>query len=547
MQSVLDPDSVVPLRASDPPPDHYYARNLLAVVTTVLDQYRDLLTEIELDYANTLFRLSDDAIRLRARIACRKGPVYFVDSMKYAEIDDLDSAISELQTNEIVELVPSIPGDSILERLSRKQLSEVFPLVKPRTPKSQYVNTIACRYSERRIREVVAQHRSWFILADQTLLDFFQLLFFGDRYSDLSSFVVRDLGIVNYENYELKPDDRLFHSRDELDTYLEWCAASESLALAEEEGNLGRSLAQSILEVLDRTTVNRVLIRYRDRILNRLGRELERKGQHRLAMRAYRRSTRHPARERIVRVLHRSKKRRWARQLQQTIISSPWNIEELQFAQRFGTRKKVEDRYQIDQHILEEDPESSIEEYALHKLTELGGNGWHLENAFPMSLFGLAYWDWMFVSVPGAFTNPFQVGPTDLYWPEFMADRKTLCKDPLDQSESVIGVVLKTYAAKINIANPLVSWALLPERALRTIVAAIGEDDLRKLLRLVGSDLQQMRSGFPDLTLIDSSGSYEFVEVKGLGDRVQKNQRIWLNALAEAKLPVRVLQFVEPP
>ena len=78
---------------------------------------------------------------------------------------------------------------------------------------------------------------------------------------------------------------------------------------------------------------------------------------------------------------------------------------------------------------------------------------------------------------------------------------------------------------------------------IETIVDAVPEDDLRHLLAIVRADLAGRRSGFPDLTIVYGPGRYEFVEVKGPTDQLQGQQRLWIQALKEHGLPVRVLRF----
>ena len=68
---------------------------------------------------------------------------------------------------------------------------------------------------------------------------------------------------------------------------------------------------------------------------------------------------------------------------------------------------------------------------------------------------------------------------------------------------------------------------------------------MRALLDIVSADLAGRRSGFPDLTVVHAPGSYEFVEVKGPNDQLQIHQRLWIHALLERGLPVRVLRFRE--
>lgn len=526
-----------------PPPD-YYAQNLSVLVHFVLEQYDDLLDKSELDCAKAILDISPDGLRLLARIVGRKGPVFFVNQMNYGEIEDRDAALSELESRELINTNPCLPADELLARVTIPQLRSIFPSVPGVSPKSRLIESIVDSNTESSIRAKLQRKIPWFCLSHPEILDLFRLLFFGDRVSDFSSFVVRDLGIVEYESYLLNRKDRQFASRGELNTYLEWTSLSDAMHEDEESHTVDQ--ANVYIEALSGDQKNRTIDRYRSRILNSLGRILERAECPRLAIKAYRRSSSHPARERMVRVLYRSGRRQAAEVLQDRIVENPWSREEEKFGKHFPSRRRRSDKFVVDKVDIRESPAIPIEQHVLQLLCEDGTVGWHLENALPLTLFGLVYWDWVFASVPGAFTNPFQTAPRDLFWSEFIEVRQRYCKDPVNSRVPLVTRVLETAASKRGKANRLVSWDLFPDDRLERIVNALGESSLIRLINSVKSDLRQFRSGFPDLTVIDENGKIEFIEVKAPGDQIQRNQRIWLEELASIDVPARVIRFVTP-
>ena len=69
--------------------------------------------------------------------------------------------------------------------------------------------------------------------------------------------------------------------------------------------------------------------------------------------------------------------------------------------------------------------EEGLERMAKEICEELAEEAVHyVENALMNSLFGLAFWEQIFTPVPGAFHNPFQSVPTDMYSPDFRVRRR---------------------------------------------------------------------------------------------------------------------------
>ena len=182
-----------------------------------------------------------------------------------------------------------------------------------------------------------------------------------------------------------------------------------------------------------------------------------------------------------------------------------------------------------------------VEAAAAAVLTADEGCAWHLENALPMGLFGLAYWDWVFAPVDGMFVNAFQTAPIDLFWPDFLEARRDLCPDPLDSDDETLRAsLLETCRTHRGVANRLVDWAVFDEDTLSRLLEGLGADTVRKLVGFAGEDLDNARRGFPDLTVVYGPGRFEFVEVKGPNDRLRDDQYLWIERLRAADLPVRV-------
>ena len=561
------------LSAGQPPPDHYYADNLIALVEGVRRQYGDMLTRQELEFGEGVIALSAEAQRLLARLISRKGPLVRVDSLNFREIADMPAALEQLVACGFVSWCPEASATDIARLLTRAELAQCFgnllgaqqgpsdagagnetnavisvPLAAARADarprragarKREYLQWIEHNLRQGAVHERVEGRFPWVALDIGERLDLYRLLFFGDRRRDLSTFVLRDLGLARYPQYELDRERRLFSDRAALDAYV------ALIGLGDYVDELGPKppvdAAMLALEALWRPHAHRLFERRRSRILNRLGRGLERVYEFDAALACYARSSMPPARERRMRILRRLNDLEAVEGLRRRLREGPLCPQEADFAGRFGTRRQQ--AWPEVTFDLEVPNIDRIEVAAAAALTADGGHAWHFENALPLGLFGLAYWDWMFAPVDGMFVNAFQTAPIDLFWPDFRNARRDLCADPLAVDDvTLAAAMLGSCRAHRGVANRLVDWRVFDFNTLVRLLDGLGIDTVRKLLAIVSEDLDSARRGFPDLTVVYGPCRFEFVEVKGPNDRLRDGQHLWIDRLRAANLPVRVVR-----
>ena len=553
------------LNAGQPPPDHYYADNLIALIEGVRQQYGDILTPEESDFGEGVIAMPADAQRLLARLISRKGPLVRVDSLDFREIDDTRAALTHLIAREFVSWCPQAPAGDLARLLTRAELAQCFGDVlaaegassvvaadngaavserradtppRPATArKHEYLEWIERSLCDSEVHQRIERRCPWVTLDIGERLELYRLLFFGDRRRDLSTFVLRDLGLARYAEYELARERRLFADRTSLDAYI------ALLVLGDQVDELGpkppADAAVLALEALWHAHENRLFERRRSRILNRLGRGLERIREFDAALACYARSSMAPARERRTRILKRLGDLDAVERLRRSMRERPICPQEADFAKRFGTRRH---RAWPEETIILDVPDiDRVEAAAAAILTADEGRAWHLENALPMGLFGLAYWDWMFAPADGMFINAFQTAPIDLFWPDFLEARCDLCADPLAvDDETLRAAMIDACGAHRGVANRLVDWRVFDADTLGRLLGGLGMDAVRKLIAFASADLDNARRGFPDLTVVYGPGRFEFVEVKGPNDRLRDDQYLWIDRLRAARLPVRV-------
>ena len=80
-----------------------------------------------------------------------------------------------------------------------------------------------------------------------------------------------------------------------------------------------------------------------------------------------------------------------------------------------------------------------------------------------------------------------------------------------------------------------VNWKGLDKSLINMLVKHLSARQLCGLMQAMLTSPAFMRAGMPDLLLLVGSGQVsrlEWVEVKGPGDKLQDNQRVWLSQLA---------------
>ena len=541
---------MVQLLARCPPPADYYRDNFLELLDFVDAHYRTALRSKDVDFA-ARFRACDiHAQRLLVRLFMRKGPLFRVDRIEYDEIADVPAAISELVANRLLQRSPSVAADQVLALLTRSELAERFPFAAKRCGRSAtrevLVHALLSKHTDDRLLVVLKASLEWIALADVDVVTRFQVLCFGSLEQDLSAFVLRDLGVQKIESYPLDTGGESdFSSIDILERYLDVSVMATWLSKLQTMPELSRAIWLKLRE----TSAHRPIERRRSRLLNELGRWHERRAEFSRAIDCYASSTRHPARERQVRIFEKHPELGCAELLLARIRDEPWCPEEAVFSQRRGRSDSSHQPEIRTRALTIKDmvmTPGAIESYALTDLATNGSWGVHLENLLPLGLTALAYWDVLFMPVSGAFTHLFQQGPHDLYHDDFVVPRRAAIQarsEALYAAENTAELLLKTWDEKYGTANALLAWPALPRNLVARILGALPKAHLLSLTRAVIECPGRSRTGFPDLFVQHSSGECEFIEVKGPSDQLQPQQRAWLARLDALGIPASVQKY----
>jgi len=196
------------------------------------------------------------------------------------------------------------------------------------------------------------------------------------------------------------------------------------------------------------------------------------------------------------------------------------------------------------------DEEVHVEILALQHYEHRGYKGFHCEGRIISTLFGLILWDIIFADIAGAFETPYQSAPLDIAEDTFYFSRKELIDRRLEElreghAPKLIEQVYDEHADKGTWCVG-VRWDIFQKADLMEIAHCLGGSALAVICRLLCEDYAGRVGGVPDLIVWNADEQEcKFVEVKGPGDKLQENQKVWIDVLLQAGIQVEVCNVIE--
>jgi len=539
----------MPEALPDELPEGYYLENFEYLLNFVVDRYDHLLKEEEKAYRRLFFSLNDEAKKLYVRLSNRKGPYFRTDKLNYPEAGELPATVDLLSASGLVETVLPDWSESVA-LCTRDELQRID--VVSDLPKSTSRRALLEVIGDQNVNPVAELNIPVIELGGLDHLMVYRLLFFGNFHQDMTEFVLHKL-VSPFESYDLSPDASAFQSRAIVDSVIELKYLSELSLEAIENDDTGDQLLQLASRIPERPDEPMLARRY-DRMINRLARQLERLDVPERALDLYALARSTPARERRSRILGKLGQPEASLELCEAIHAAPLNEEEKEFAVFFGRRLSRKHSLVTDlpehgkvkpnqQCICIAKTAAQVEMCAAEYYNGLGRTCFYVENTLFRGIFGLAFWDIIFAPVPGAFFHPFQRGPADLHTPDFVRSRSTLIDARLAELAQPVRLreqVMQTWQQKNGIANQFVNWTWLTVELLELALSQIPAAHHLQVFRRLLGDLKNNTSGLPDLILFDDTG-YELVEIKGPGDKIQKNQERWFRYFSDQGMPASLV------
>ena len=538
-------------------PETYYLDNVLTLFEHVSRVYADILEPAQLEFLAAFDGLDPDAQKLCIRLLNRSHEWFRASKLNYREIASIEDALTELARAGFIALDGEIDYPTLLSVFTK---SELLACAGNRSGLDKL------RRGELEAALLESDDDACFeaLIDSDTLIQVLrrddyqicQMLFFGNLNQSMTDFVLRDLGLYQFESYVIDHDHRPYRSSCEIRQHwlLYQLEALFQLADVSDPAQLQEIRDMIPCDIEDDAPAHRKC----ERLRYEIARQYERLGELDSALELYRQCQLAPSRERTARIQDRLGNHRQALDECLRIVDQPLGEDEIQFACMFATRLAKRHRFELPHRIeksqVDHQPEIVELELAQHDSVEVAVAEYYdaldnadschyLENSLFNGVLGLLIWDVVFAPLPGAFFNPFQYRPGDFYTPDFCHNRRRLLAqtwDSISSNADIRRIVRKRWEQKFGLMNPLVNWQHLDLEIIEVALERIDFAHWRAVFDRILRDLRNNRAGFPDLVHFPPSGGYCLIEVKGPGDSLQKNQQRWMQYFQEHAIPHRL-------
>ena len=537
-----------------PAPAEFYTHNFDHVLAWVRQHHSHLIDPALGRWMRAVDGLSEGARHLLVRLLMRRGPHFRLDLLNYPGVTRVHYAALELA----------------LSGLAAIEASTSIRIASLRVPELE-ARLEALGARQRGARRALLRERLESCLAAGATVELpsvlrlgrgddvacLRLLYFGSLRQDLSEFVLADIGALRWAQVGLAPKLPFAHAsevRRAVAVHRLADAVSSIEHRVRPRAKVELSFCRALSDALADASPCRLTEARRARALERVAHWQARQGAHGGALRTLRRAASPGARERACRLLAQRGRRKAAEALRAHMACAPQTDEEARFAARFdvaAVRCRPQRRgasIPVRRLYLRPLREARVEQRVVEHYRAGGNRALHLENRLPGMLFMLTCWDIVFSPLPGAFVQPFQAGPTDLYTEDFWARRREAIEARLEAVRcGVYGVedCLGVLERELGTVNPFWGWqgAGVVPHILRSIPRGVRAG----ICELVAREPRRARVGFPDLTIANGAPScLAFIEVKGPGDQLRESQRRWLEDLQALGVRAEVLEVRFP-
>jgi VRR-NUC domain len=550
-------------------PPKYYLEYFQYLLNFVDKKYQHILSENELFFLKEFRALPEDAQCLFIRFCNRRGAFFRLEKLKYEEIKDIPTVCKTLTDKKFISSLavakPERMGE-LLDIFNKKELLDLAQSAslkvaqKSQIKKEELIDFLIDHIEFTQLIEILSMSGQIVQVNYEAEVVMYRFLFFGSRHTDMSEFVVRDLG---YRQYQAFDEDKLvaqFNNRQEVEDRLRVSLAKEDFHLMQENEISPPVIFTWFMDWHTQfaTQLSEVALPSYERFLIQMGTYLERKQYFDEAMQIFSMTQQPPARERKIRILHKQKYNEEALQLAEQILYNYYNASERIFALDFIEKNKnttTKKRHKKSVTIELENAESillpidwkyQVEAGAIAHYQAQGWHAAHTENYLWRALFGLLFWDIIFDTEALAIHHPLQRSPSDFYKPIFWEKRRNKLVERIDilnDTEAALEFLHVIFLEKYQHTNPLVEWFPALWSWLEAMIRKLPAAGLKQILLEMAKNLRENTRGFPDL-FIWNTDSYHFIEIKSPTDSLSNQQLFWIRFFATQQVKSQVVKVL---
>lgn len=542
----------------NPLPPKYYHTNFEYLLDFVKTKYKSILEEKEWAFLRKYYSLNEDAQCWFIRFTNRKGLFFKYENLSYEELSPIETQLDQLLKLGFIEhLNPEKHSGfiaEILSTLTKVELIEIFSLKSFKNLKKPELDVlISSTFSFNEITILISSKVKLLKVNFEIEISFIKFLFFGNRYLDMTEFVMRDLGLIQY--YKQNEDDLVARFETRKDAEDKWMISDQFILFNQLKDQL------TVPELLEWYTnlkantqdLSEVAKPSLARLELRIGKFFEQQKNYDAAIVIYDKLMQVPARERKTRCLVKLGYVEEAKAMCNYILEAPQNADEQYFSEYFlktldgKKNKKITTEWlkTADEITVSHIYKYQVELGAIHYYLDLDFNAGFSENFTWRSIFGLVFWDIIFDPSLVAFHHPFQRRPSDLHLPDFYEKRKTQIHELLNSfdndNESLQELIMLNYAKYYGNANPFVIWEENIWEMTKLMAARIPYLQLKPILIKIAENIVENSRGLPDL-LIWNNETIKFIEIKSPNDSLSNQQVAWLSFFKEIGLEAEVLR-----
>jgi len=529
-------------------PTKYYLTHARELFGFVQNECSHLLEHSHNEYLDTFKLLSEDAQCLLVRCLTRKPRFIKKTTLVYDEIDNLPSAINELDRHGYLGKVNATHWPEFAHILTKPNLLKA--LQESQYPASQATSKVelielAHDYVELNTNYIDSLFDQFIVRRKNTVFDYIRFLFFGDLSHRFQKFTMRDLGVLKTRKPTGKLVARFAHKSEALSTF---ALQQQRYQFMSNPELMRQTIAEELLHM---RAIGQSAIEIKDNLLLAVGNSLVADKPDK-AIELWRASQHSKATEKWIRETYKHNKSDLKEELE-SLRTTKLDAATRVFIEDFYARKYQGKRTSIYTDILRESPQSlaideaylnEVEDGVMQYYRQQGAEVFFTENALWRVLFAFTFWELLFGQQHLQHSEfdklPIQLSNNTFYH-TFQTDIER-CLAQLNSKTATLQNFTKLATTQYGKPTGLFYWSASLLDAIVPCIRYSPKGAIATVLKRMAQDYRNTKDGYPDLMVVRNK-QIQFEEIKAPGDTLRPNQLVSINRLRRAGLQVSVTQI----